>query len=183
MDGIIILVILYFLFSAIVKRARQGAQSGRQNGRPASTPAPEAEPPVKKPKSAPKKEGKSAFQPLIPPLENKPYSPIQPMISTSQMQQGYTGSMGGPSKEGSASNEGILSSQGFASNEGVTATEGGEVFSTDVLYGDHYAYGHGNTGVSASVLPDRWDRTTLVQAVVMKEILDRPRWRTEHGRS
>lgn len=181
MDGIIILVILYFLFSAIVKRARQGAQPTRRNGRPGSTAAPEPEPVVKKPKAAAKKPEKSVHQPVIPPVQAKPYTPITPMISVDQTVQGYTGSIGGISQEGTASAEGIRSSQGFASNEGVTTTEGGEVFSTDVLYSNHYAYNVSDS--SLPVLPDRWDRNTLVQAVVMKEILDRPRWRTQHGRS
>lgn len=184
MDGIIILVILYFLFSAIVKRARQGAQPTQRNSRPVPKNEQDAEPLVKKPKPATQKREKSVHQPLIPPIESKPYTPIQPMISTDQTRQGYTGSMGGISKEGAPSVEGIRSSQGFASNEGVTTTEGGEVFSADTLFGDHYSYGaEGGAGIQSPVLPAKWDKNTLVQAVVMKEILDRPRWRAEHGRS
>jgi hypothetical protein len=184
-EGFIFLILIYFLFYTIVKRAKENrrkaehaaAQVG-QVQRPAQ--------PVKKPQPTPRREPVKAPMSqttMTPEAPKEPYRPIQPTLLAGGMQASYTGSLGGTSMEGNASAEGLTftqglaSSEGSASREGTASGEGGEVFTADVLSAAHNAYAMGVAHEAPPVLPNLWDRGALVQAVVMKEILDRPRGR------
>ncbi len=166
MDGLIPLLIVYFIAYYIIKRIKglQGVKNPKSE--PVLSDAPQPASPKKRgvggEKKAPVK--RDVISPKAP---EAPYQPIQPTLLQNHEYFDYTGSMGAPSGEGQAS------------TEGVASTEGGEVFSPEVLNTANLQYG---TELAPDVLPENWDGDTIVRAMVMHEIFNRPhRWSGNHG--
>ncbi len=178
MDGIIILVIIYFIFRAIVKRVRMpmGKTTQPTAGTNVQQPAKNADDDIRwsqtrkktKAMTPPPADNTMSRMPLKP---VEPYRPIQSSLQRDMMANRYTGSLGSFNGEGSISHEGFPSAEGYFSTEGTVSLEGGEVFTQDVLY----AAQPEQAMKPAQVLPTAWNRNALVQAVVMNEILTRPR--------
>ena len=177
MEGLIFIIILYFVFKAVVKKRKETVEQQDRTGGSAGTAAQPAR--TRQPKAR-KETPKPAPAPTFAPHEpRQPYQPIRPSLETSEFEN-YTGSLGGLSAEGSASAEGRLSAEGLASAEGTTTTQGGEVFTPEELIGDRQAaaaYAITQNGTGVNVLPESWTRNALLQAVVMHEILEPPRGR------
>ncbi len=184
MEGLIILLVIYFVFKSIVKRFR--AYSGKAGPADANVmpimrtqSVRESQIKVHRAVTDAPTQKQTVMMPLRP---NEPYQPIQPTLIPGDGQRGNSGSLGGSSTEGRTLLTSNLSSEGKSSLEGLTSDEGGEVFTNSVLHGGMLAYELGNNADTAIVLPEVWNRDTLIQGIVMKEILDRPkRRRYIHG--
>ncbi|MCE5342902.1 MAG: hypothetical protein LLF96_04840 [Eubacteriales bacterium] len=178
MEGIIFLVVIYFLFQFIVKRAKEiNSKAG-----PANT---NVHPPVRvQTARVPQNKNLNTMSNLSNPAQKQtvmmpvtprePYQPIQPTVLVNDSLYQYSGSLGGASSEGSSLLQGTRSTEGNASTEGSISSQGGEVFVDTVLHGGQFAYAQGQNEEPAIVLPEEWNRDALIQGVVMKEILDRP---------
>lgn len=175
MEGLILLIALYFLFQAIVKRTRQAVQSDA--GNPGTAAAPKA----RTGKTTPPKQTQQKSMSAAPirsmmsaPVWEQSYQPIQPSLKMDTWQTAYTGSLGGTSQEGTLSREGMQSQEGVASLEGETEQEYRQMTAASAHYGEQVA------DSAVPVLPTAWDASALVQAVVSHEILAKPtqRWRS-----
>jgi hypothetical protein len=191
-EGIIFLAVIYFIFSAIVKKSKKaGWDSNRTQGNSGVNRAAPETVRVTKPsrKSAPQSAPMSVFTPLSPVRES--YQPITSTLRVGETLEAYTGSLGGQSTEGKASAEGKTSAdgkvipEGETSSEGGVSTEGGEVFDYETIYGERAgtaAYAAAKNETTLRVLPEHWDQNALTQAVVMHEILASPKGRRlKHG--
>lgn len=175
MEGFILLVVIYFLFQAIVKRTKQAVQNSAENPATAAAQKPRAVKPTKP------KQVQSKSTPQTPPRSmmtvsewEKAYQPIQPSLKMDTWQTAYTGSLGGTSQEGTVSREGMLSQEGAVSLEGETDREYRQMTAAGAYNGEQTADG------AIPVLPMEWDAGVLMQAVVAHEILEKPtqRWRS-----
>ena len=175
MEGLILLIVLYFLFQSIVKRAKQTAQNSAGNPVAANTHKTHAV------RTTPPKQAQLKSEPQAPmrstmtaPVWDKSYQPIQPSLKMDTWLTAYTGSLGGTSQEGTVSREGALYQEGTVSLEGETDQEHRQMTAASAHYGELVA------DSASPVLPMEWDATALVQAVVASEILAKPtqRWRS-----
>ena len=175
MEGFILLIVLYFLFQAIVKRTKQAVQNSTEKPVAATTQKPRAVkttlPKQPQPKSTPPSPPHSM---MTVSAWEKSYQPIQPSLNMDTWKTAYTGSMGGTSQEGTVSREGMLSQEGSVSLEGETEQEYSQTTAANVHYGEQVP------DSAVPVLPTEWDASALVQAVVSHEILKKPtqRWRS-----
>jgi hypothetical protein len=178
-EGLIILLVLYFVFQSIVKRFK--AYGGKASPADANTKPIMRTQTVHEPQSKIRRavsDSTAQKQTVLTPLRpNEPYQSIRPTVMPGDGQRGNSGSLGGDSTEGRTLLTSNLTSEGKSSLEGITTDEGGEVFSDSVLHGGMLAYELGNNADTAIVLPEEWNRDTLIQGIVMREILDRPKRR------
>lgn len=166
LDALFILLVIYFVFYLLVKRVKRAANTG-QDHTPGAVRNRQADTRKHSPTS-PKPDAMNRPAISRTGQPGMSYAPIQPMVQVNQTLYDYKGSLSATSTEGSASGE------GNASGEGSGTTEGGEVFTTDVLQEAEKP----EIWEKRKVLPQDWAGDELVQAVVMKEIFDKPRkWR------
>ena len=167
MDALLILLVIYFVFYLMTKRIKRATSTGENH---AHETAPRSREPENRKRNATKPTSNPMNRPEISRsgVPGVPYTPIQPMVKVNQTLYDYKGSLSAPSSEGVASGEGDVSS------EGSSTAEGGEVFTPDVLQEAEKPEIVQHT----QALPDQWTGDELVQGIVMKEILDKPRrWR------
>jgi hypothetical protein len=195
-EGIIILLILYFVFKKIAQRGKQII--GKTDAANQGNPSPTRVQTVREPQIIHRKPVN-----VIPPKaqtmmsqtqSNEHYQPIQPMISLGGNLHPYSGSLSAVSTEGSASPAGIASEEGTAiptvtanlegsvATEGAVSDEGGKMLPDSLLSSGNHAYAFTENEQVCAVIPAEWNRDAFVQGIVMKEILDRPRRRGySHG--
>lgn len=180
MEGLIVLAVLYFLFRAIARKGSEGAANARRgNGAPmtAASPGNPQSPPVRHinpstPRPAAPRPAQRAIPTTRPRMqtalenastEGEPaYKPIQPSVRLNATLGPYTGSLGASPMEGLPSSEGTDTCD--------PTLEHGRTFTPHVA-----AYAIGGEQASEAVLPEVWNAKSLVQGVVMQEILNRPR--------
>lgn len=159
MQGIITLLILYFLITFVFRRIkRMNMQTSQTQEEAEATRRPPVKPPAAKPKADirfPSRPAKPAAAPRPafqegrdPNAVLRTYSPIKPSSELKSQFSDYKGSLSGTSSEGAGYQTEIYE---------VTS----EAYSEDV-------------GTPVRILPENLTRDALVQAVVMSEILKRP---------
>ncbi len=173
MDGIIILVVLYFVFNLIIKRVRSVNKTKEDQAKVEATKRAPIKLPVTKKKADIRFPSLSTAspQPIIqegrdPDAELHTYTPISPSKDLESQFSNYQGTVA-PSSDLKNQFSDYQGSLGTPASEGAGYhAEAYEpipvVYSTDAKVG-------------VKVLPDPFTRDTLVQAVVMSEILKRPR--------
>lgn len=156
MQGIITLLILYFLITVVFRRIkRMNTQTSETQANNEATRRPPVKPPVAKPKADIRFPSKTAAMPRPafqegrdPNAELRTYTPITPSPELKSKLSDYKGSLSGTSTEGAGYETGIYEATSKAYSE--------------------------DTGTPVQILPENLTRDTLVQAVVMSEILKRP---------
>ena len=167
MEVLIVIIIVASLINSLAKRTKQVTQQAQSQ----STVKPHKHHAAKpqQPKSQPMIRSN---QTRTTPIQPRHYETIQPMVSDTGSQQGYVGSLGAGSSEGADSDEGkdmCDSSLGHAGRPQRIALSDD---TTEDL-----------SGARPDFLPERYDGSELVRAVVMNEILTRPQQRWErHAR-
>ncbi len=187
MEGIIIAAILWLVFRAIGRKARemQGTAGSRQPGQTAGQtqqrqPAPQQRQPAPQRRDAPERSMRAA------PLGSSAaqgegeaaYRTIRPTVQADNVMSDYAGSLEGGTREGIAARA--------ASAEGAPSSEGED---TRDLALDHaraqsmQAYAiHSGESEAQTLLPLHWTGDELVRGFVFSEILAKPRnWGEHHG--
>ena len=180
MEGLIIMAVLFFFLKSIGQRAKE-VQTARQNNKAQNVTVNRQAPPMSKAAQPQQKPPLAAWRRDVAATEGESsYQLVTPSIQVTDMRKPYTGSLNVPTAGSIASTSTPATGEGSASAEGSDTCEPSLAHDRVTPF-EPYKLGN-EDAPSMEILPEQWDNTTFVRAVVMNEVLNRPRgWRREHG--
>ena len=178
MEGLLIVVVLYFFFKAIAKRGKGSWQSFKQALEESDAEQPSAprtpmqnehahREHIKQHRPAERKTDTVSSR-LMPKNRGEgsstegeeKYQPIRPTLVPNNILRNYTGSLGAATGEGRLSGEGMETGGPLAASSRATVDKPAQAVQAVTV-------------PTVRVLPDGWSGDTAVQAVVLNEIFNR----------